>query len=55
MVYLPGLRELGATAWLVLLRVVAPIARYILAGVDSNIGLQETHLSPTGRGEPVGS
>lgn len=35
--YLPGLRTFGASVWFALLRLVAPVARYILAGVDRDL------------------
>ena len=50
-VYLPGLRELGVNVWLALLRLIAPVARYILAGVDDNMNPQETRLPFAGHGD----
>lgn len=55
MMYLPGLRAVGANAWLTLLRLVVPIAQYILAGVNDGIGAQDTHVPLAGHGESVSS
>lgn len=54
MAYLPVLRGLGTNVWLMLLRLIAPIARHILAGVNDGIDPQETHLPLAGRREPLG-
>lgn len=51
MAYLPELRTFGASLWLMLLRLVAPAARYILAGVDDT-NPQENHSLPA---DPGGS